>query len=132
MEHWFERATAEMFVQPEDAGTIPHVNTGVFHGWFDRQINLKDACTVACSLVVNKEFLSHVCQTPISPLNYCHRFLNTTNTSLTPGKPTLSQAEAISEGGARRPEHKCKHVQTSSLVKGFSEAELFAIQNFYS
>lgn len=125
----------EMFIQPEDAGTIAHVNTGAFQAWFNRQINRQRYLHTVCkhlllvnltrSLVANKEFLSHVCQTPISPLNYCHRFLNTTNTSLTPGQPTLSQAEAISEVEERRPEHKCKHVQTSTTVQGFCEASLF-------
>lgn len=32
MEHGFELVTTEMFVQPEDAGTIPHVKTGASQG----------------------------------------------------------------------------------------------------
>ncbi len=40
MELGYDLVTTEMFVQPEDAGTIPHVNTGAFRGWFNGQINL--------------------------------------------------------------------------------------------
>lgn len=32
MELGYDLVTTEMFVQPEDAGTIPHVNTGAFRG----------------------------------------------------------------------------------------------------
>lgn len=32
MEHRYDLVTTEMFVQPENAGTIPHVNTDAFQG----------------------------------------------------------------------------------------------------